>query len=168
MENAQSSPVLGSALTTLYRLGAVGTLTDGQLLKWSLARNDPAGPPRPPSACWSSDTVRWSWASAKRCWATRMMLTTPSRPLSWSWSARPARSVVARRSGVGCSASRGGSPRRGRSRRRVVAVTLQALFDDQPASRDALKVGAATRSRPIMDLIDEIYGLPNSFACRSS
>jgi RNA polymerase sigma factor (sigma-70 family) len=40
MENARSSPDLGSQLTTLYTLGAAGTLTDGQLLERFLARMD--------------------------------------------------------------------------------------------------------------------------------
>ncbi len=42
MESARSSPDLGSKLTTLYTLGAAGTLTDGQLLERFLARMDPA------------------------------------------------------------------------------------------------------------------------------
>jgi RNA polymerase sigma factor (sigma-70 family) len=42
MENARSSPVLVGQLTTLYKLGAAGTLTDGQLLERFLARTDPA------------------------------------------------------------------------------------------------------------------------------
>ncbi len=42
MKNARSSPVLGDQLSMLYKLGAAGTLTDGQLLDRFLARNDPA------------------------------------------------------------------------------------------------------------------------------
>jgi RNA polymerase sigma factor (sigma-70 family) len=42
MESARSSPDLGSQLTTLYTLGAAGSLTDGQLLERFLARMDPA------------------------------------------------------------------------------------------------------------------------------
>ena len=42
MESARSSPDLGNQLTTLYSLGAAGSLTDGQLLDRFLARMDPA------------------------------------------------------------------------------------------------------------------------------
>ena len=42
MEDVRSSPVLGGQLSMLYKLGAVGTLTDGQLLDRFLARDDPA------------------------------------------------------------------------------------------------------------------------------
>jgi RNA polymerase sigma factor (sigma-70 family) len=42
MESARSSPDLSSQLTTLYTLGAAGSLTDGQLVERFLARLDPA------------------------------------------------------------------------------------------------------------------------------
>ncbi len=42
MENARSSPDLGSQLAAIYKLGAAGTLTDGQLLERFLARTDAA------------------------------------------------------------------------------------------------------------------------------
>ena len=42
MKNARSSPILVDQLSLLYKLGAAGTLTDGQLLDRFLARNDPA------------------------------------------------------------------------------------------------------------------------------
>ena len=65
-------------------------------------RGDRGGPPRrlsswngsspggmrPRSRPWSSGTGRWSWAPAGRCSATPTMPRTPSRPRSWSWSAR--------------------------------------------------------------------------------
>jgi RNA polymerase sigma factor (sigma-70 family) len=43
MESIRPRPILGGPLSTLYNLGAAGTLTDGQLLDRFLTRDDPAG-----------------------------------------------------------------------------------------------------------------------------
>ncbi len=42
MEDARSNTVVGSQLAMLYKLGAAGTMTDGQLLERFLSRTDPA------------------------------------------------------------------------------------------------------------------------------
>ena len=75
-------------LRTLFNVGTVRDLTDGQLLE--RFATDGARPPSWPSRSWSSGTGRWSCGSAGACWPTRTTRRTPSRRRSWSWSGRPA------------------------------------------------------------------------------
>ena len=86
------------------RLGAVGGLSDGQLLE-RFARRRRRRRPRRRSRRWSRGTGRWSGGSAGASWATRTTPPTPSRPPSWSWSARPARSGSTTRSAAGSTGS---------------------------------------------------------------
>jgi hypothetical protein len=47
MADSRSSTVLADQLGTLYRLGTVGGLRDGELVERFLARNDPAASEKP-------------------------------------------------------------------------------------------------------------------------
>ncbi len=160
MENARSSPVLGRSLTTLCRLGAVGTLTDGQLLEWFLARNDPAAS----EAAFSVLVERHGAMVLGICQkmlgdphdahdafqATFLVLVSKARSIRrreavGGWLFGIARRVAAR--------AQVESSRRRRH--------LQALFDDQPPSRDNSEVGSSTPSEADYGyLIDEIDRLP--------
>ncbi len=148
MENARSSPVLGSTLTTLYRLGAVGTLTDGQLLEWFLARNDPA-------ASEAAFSVLVERHGAMVLGVCQKMLGDPhdahdAFQATFLVLVSKARSIR-RREAVGGWLF--GIARRVAARAQVEASRrrrhLQTLFDDQPASRDDIggRIGRSIRGR---------------------
>ena len=83
--------VLGGNLRVLLE---TGTVTGLDRRATAGAIREPARTRRP-SRRWSSGTGRWSCASAGRSSATITTPRTPSRPRSWSWSGRPARSAGA-------------------------------------------------------------------------
>ncbi len=168
MENARSSPVLGSALSTIYRLGAVGTLTDGQLLEWFLARNDPAAS----EAAFSVLVERHGAMVLGICQkmlgdphdahdafqATFLVLVSKARSIRrreavGGWLFGIARRVAARR----------------RSRPRGAAVTsrLCSMTSRPPATNSSSD--QPLPPRPITDISStRSTGFPNSYARRSS
>ena len=70
-------------LRTLYNIGTIGGLTDGQLLEHFATER--AKWPSWPSRHWWSGTRRWSGAPAWRSFATSMRRKTRFRPRSSSW-----------------------------------------------------------------------------------
>ena len=97
-------------LRTLFNLGTIGELTDGQLLE-RFATRRAARRPSWRSRPWSSGTGRWSCASAGMHSAIRTMPRMPSRPRSSSWSRRPDRSGFETRWAPGSIGSPTASPR---------------------------------------------------------
>ena len=89
-------------LRTLYAVGSIGSLTDGQLLERFVACRS--------EAVFEALVERHGPMVLQVCRGVLGNSTTPrtpSRPRSWSWCAGPARSASATRWRVGCLASRG-------------------------------------------------------------
>ena len=101
---------MGGALRQIHHLfveGTVAGLPDGQLLERFLARGD--------EAAFAALVERHGPMVLGICRSVLRDPTTsrtPSRPRSWSWSARPDRSGARRRSAAGCTRSPIASPSR--------------------------------------------------------
>ena len=91
-------------------------------------------------------TGRWSWRSAGPSSGTSTTSRTPSRPPSWSWPGRPARSGRATPWAAGCTGSPTGSASRPSveaKRRRRSEAEASAM-----ATPDASRPGPEPDSRP--------------------
>ena len=153
---------MGESLRTLFGVGTLSGLTDGQLLE-RFARRGGGSPTRRsrrrPSRRWWSDTGRWCWASAGRCWAIGMTRRTPARRPSWSWRGRPDRSGGGIRWRAGSTAWPVGWPCGPVGRPRGVASWSAggwtAIKAEEPVS--------APPAEPWPELYEELDRLPQPF-----